>query len=117
MIDRQAIADAWRRLGRRLAELRKAAGYSQHEFAPVTLYARSTLANVEIGRQPIPRSFWRRCDEALGTDGALSRDYEDLQAHIRRHHEDARPRLTFADHGVATTGEERRDSPDIGAPE
>ncbi|MGH3904263.1 MAG: helix-turn-helix domain-containing protein, partial [Pseudonocardiaceae bacterium] len=75
--------------GRRLAELRKAAGCSQHEFAPVTLYARSTLANVEIGRQHVPQSFWQRCDEALGTDGALSRSYEDLQALIRRHHEEA----------------------------
>lgn len=51
MIDRQAVAEARRMLGRRLAELRKAAGYSQHQLAPFTLYTRSTLANVEIGRQ------------------------------------------------------------------
>ncbi|MGH3907236.1 MAG: helix-turn-helix domain-containing protein, partial [Pseudonocardiaceae bacterium] len=56
VIDRQAIVEARRMLGRRLAELRKAAGCSQHEFAPVTLYARSTLANVEIGRQHVPQS-------------------------------------------------------------
>jgi transcriptional regulator with XRE-family HTH domain len=96
VIDRQAIAEAKRVLGRQLAELRKAAGYSQHEFAPITFYTRSTLANVEIGRQHVPQSFWQHCDEALGTDGALSRSYEDLQALIRRHHEQAAQELADA---------------------
>ncbi|MCA1673310.1 MAG: helix-turn-helix domain-containing protein, partial [Actinobacteria bacterium] len=54
VIDRRAIADARHALGRQLAELRKAAGYTQHKLAPCTLYARSTLANVEIGRQHVP---------------------------------------------------------------
>ncbi len=96
MIDRQAIVEARRMLGRRLAELRKAAGYSQHDFAPVTLYTRSTIANVEIGRQHVPQSFWQRCDEALGTEGALTRDYEELQALIRRRHEEAAQQATGA---------------------
>ncbi|MGH3815492.1 MAG: helix-turn-helix domain-containing protein, partial [Pseudonocardiaceae bacterium] len=96
MIGRQTIAEARRVLGRQLAELRKAAGYSQHKFAPLTLYTRSTLANVEIGRQHVPQSFWQRCDEALGTDGALSRSSEDLQALITRHHEQAAQELADA---------------------
>jgi DNA-binding XRE family transcriptional regulator len=51
LVDRSAIVEARRALGRQLAALRKAAGYSQHEFAPLTHYARSTSANVEVGRQ------------------------------------------------------------------
>ncbi|MGH8572173.1 MAG: helix-turn-helix domain-containing protein [Gammaproteobacteria bacterium] len=60
MIDRQTIVAARRALGRQLAERRKAAGHSQHEFAPVTRYARSTIANAEVGRQQPPREFWQR---------------------------------------------------------
>lgn len=86
MIDRLAAAEAKRVLGRRLADLRKAAGYSQHQLAPLTLYARSTVANVEIGRQYVPRTFWQRCDDTLNTGGALTRDYDELQALIRRQH-------------------------------
>lgn len=84
MIERQAIAEARFVLGCQLAELRKAAGYTQHTLAPLTLYARSTLANVEIGRQNVPRSFWELCDELLDTGGALSRSYDDLLALIQQ---------------------------------
>lgn len=65
-------------LGRRLALLREAAGYTQHEFAPLTLYGRSTVANVETGGQRAQREFWQRCDEALATGGALTADYDEL---------------------------------------
>lgn len=65
-------------LGRRLASLREAAGYTQHEFAPLTLYGRSTVANVETGGQRAQREFWQRCDEALATGGALTADYDEL---------------------------------------
>ncbi len=88
MVDRQAIAEARRALGRLLAEHRKAAGHSQHQFAPLTHYARSTIANVEVGRQQVPRSFWERCDEVLSTGEALCRAYDQLHALIRRHHEE-----------------------------
>ncbi|MGH4026695.1 MAG: helix-turn-helix domain-containing protein, partial [Pseudonocardiaceae bacterium] len=106
MIDRHAIAEARHTLGRRLAELRKAAGYSQHEFAPMTLYTRSTVANVEIGRQQVPASFWQRCDEVLAAGGTLTRGYEDLQALIRRHHEEAARALDDAAEDRQQPGED-----------
>ncbi len=87
MTDRHAIAEAWRRLGHQLAELRKAAGYSQYRFAPLTHYSRSTIANIEIGRQHAPQNFWQRCDDVLGAGGTLIRGYEQLQALIRQRHE------------------------------
>lgn len=89
MIDRQAIGEARRGLGRLLAERRMAAGYTQHQLAPLTLYARSTIANVEVGRQHVPRVFWERCDDALAAEGTLSRAYDDLVALVRQQHEQA----------------------------
>lgn len=80
------VPDARRTLGRQLAALRKAAGYSQHGFAPLTLYGRSTLANVETGRQNVPREFWQRCDAALGAGGALVAGFEAVQALRHRAH-------------------------------
>jgi DNA-binding XRE family transcriptional regulator len=73
------IADARRALGRLLADSRKGAGYSQEALAPLTGYARSTVANVEIGRQSVPRGFWRRCDDELGTAGSLTAQYDELE--------------------------------------
>ncbi len=84
MIDPSEIAQARRALGRLLAHHRQAAGYNQHQLAPHTLYGRSTIANVEIGRQNVPRDFWRRCDEVLGTGGVLTSGYDQLQALIAR---------------------------------
>src|SRR4051794_3082616 len=48
-------------LGRQLAAARKAAGHTQHTLAPLTLCGRSTIANVERGRQSVGRDFWIRC--------------------------------------------------------
>jgi hypothetical protein len=50
--DMQALKD----LGLALAGLWVAAGYNQERFAPLTGYSRSTLANLETGRQR-PREF------------------------------------------------------------
>jgi DNA-binding XRE family transcriptional regulator len=88
LVDRQATVEARRKLGRQLAELRKAAGYSQHDFAPLTHYTRSTIANVEVGRQHVPRTFWQLCDEVLSASGTLSGGYDQMQALIRQHHEE-----------------------------
>jgi DNA-binding XRE family transcriptional regulator len=62
----QAITAARQALGLQLAALRRAAGYSQKDFAPLTGYRRGTVANVETGRQNAPRVFWERCAQALG---------------------------------------------------
>lgn len=76
MADSVAVVTARRSLGRQLAAHRKAAGYSQARFAPVTTYARSTVANVETGRQQVPRAFWERADAALHTN--LTAVYDEL---------------------------------------
>jgi tetratricopeptide (TPR) repeat protein len=87
LVDRQAIVEARRKLGRQLAELRKAAGYTQHDYAPLTPYTRSTIANVEVGRQHAPQTFWQLCDDVLSANGTLTGGYDHLQALIRQHHE------------------------------
>jgi transcriptional regulator with XRE-family HTH domain len=45
-------------LGVELAAYRRAAGYTQAQFAELTGYSRSTIANVETGRQHVSRDFW-----------------------------------------------------------
>jgi hypothetical protein len=62
-----AAAQARLALGRELAAARRAAGYTQATFAPLVGYSRSTVGNVETGRQHVPRTFWGRCDQVLGT--------------------------------------------------
>jgi hypothetical protein len=71
-------------LGRRLAALREAAGFTQHTFAPLVFYGRSTIANVETGGQRVPREFWQRCDQVLRTGGSLTAEYEGLEALAQR---------------------------------
>lgn len=85
MVDRQEITAAWRALGRQLAALRKAAGYTQHTFAPVTMYGRSTIANVEVGHQQQDRRFWALCDQALKAGGILIEGYDRVVALEQRH--------------------------------
>ncbi len=108
MADRQIIVEARRRLGRQLAGLRKAAGYSQHELAPLTHYARSTIANVEVGRQHVPRTFWQLCDDALSASGTLISGYDDLQALIRQHHESVARALHRKREEPAGTGQSKQ---------
>jgi hypothetical protein len=88
VIDPDLIAAAERDLGRLLAAYRQAAGYTQTELSPLTGYSRSSLANVETGRQSVPRGFWERCDTTLGTGGVLVARYDRLQAvKTKRRHE------------------------------
>jgi tetratricopeptide (TPR) repeat protein len=65
-------------LGRRLAQHRKAAGHTQQTLGPLVFAGRSTIANVEAGRQRVRREFWKRCDELLHSGGALTADYDRL---------------------------------------
>jgi DNA-binding XRE family transcriptional regulator len=70
------VTAAWATLGRDLAQRRKQAGLTQETLAPHTLYGRSTIANVEAGRQRINRAFWQKCDDTLNTGGALAASYD-----------------------------------------
>ncbi|MGH3998004.1 MAG: helix-turn-helix domain-containing protein [Pseudonocardiaceae bacterium] len=90
MTESEKIRTARRALGRQLAAFRVAAGLSQHRFAPLTYYGRSTVANVEVGRQNVGRDFWQRCDELLNADGALVRGYDELETLISQEREQRR---------------------------
>jgi transcriptional regulator with XRE-family HTH domain len=91
MIDQVAILQARRALGEQLAAYRQAAGLKQEELAPLLHYGRSSVANVETGRQKGPQRFCQRCDEILGADGALLAAYEATEAGIQEQRHQARP--------------------------
>ena len=78
MRESEAVAAARRALGRQLAELRTAAGLTQHDLAAQVHYSRTTLANVETGRQQAARDFWEQSDRAVGADGALLATYDSV---------------------------------------
>lgn len=58
-------------LGQQLSAFRQAAGYSQGSLAAAVGYSRSSIANIEAGRQQADERFWRKCDEVLSADGQL----------------------------------------------
>ncbi|MBI3685719.1 MAG: helix-turn-helix domain-containing protein [Actinobacteria bacterium] len=84
MIDPHEVVAARRVLGRQLAKYRQAAGLNQHQLAPYTHYGRSTIANVEVGRQNVPRRFWERADAVLDAGGALTAKYDELASLVQR---------------------------------
>jgi transcriptional regulator with XRE-family HTH domain len=55
----EAVTSARYGLGMRLAAYRRAAGLTQMELASLTVFSRSTIANVETGRQHVPRASGR----------------------------------------------------------
>lgn len=85
MRDTDDTRTARRALGRRLAELRRAAGQTQHSLARLVQYGRSSVANTETGRQHPERPFWARCDEALRTGGVLTAEYDRIAYREHRH--------------------------------
>jgi transcriptional regulator with XRE-family HTH domain len=87
MREPQAIEQARRALGVELAAHRQAAGYSQTRLASLVGYSRSTIANVEIGRQRVPQSFWERADNALRAGGDLVTANDEVEAAARHEHE------------------------------
>ncbi|WP_433532990.1 helix-turn-helix domain-containing protein [Micromonospora sp. CA-263727] len=78
------IRTARRNLGRRLAQLRKAAGHTQHSFARLVQYGRSSVASTETGHQHPDRAFWTRCDTVLQTGGVLTVEYDRINDRHRR---------------------------------
>ncbi|MEU5726765.1 helix-turn-helix transcriptional regulator [Micromonospora sp. NPDC047738] len=84
MGDSDEIKAARRDLGRRLAQLRKAADHTQHSFARLVQYARSSVANTETGHQYPDRAFWARCDAILQTGGVLAEEYDRIAERARQ---------------------------------
>lgn len=74
-----------RALGRRLALLRQAAGHTQHQLSRLIHYHRSSVANVETGRQRAPRDFWQRADKLLNAGGDLLAAFDRVESQHRRH--------------------------------
>ncbi|MFG1954278.1 helix-turn-helix domain-containing protein [Micromonospora sp. NPDC048830] len=75
----EQIRDLQRALGRQLAHWRRAAGMTQTALAKRTAYSRSSVANVEIGRNTITRGFWERADRELRAQGTLVDAFDTLQ--------------------------------------
>jgi tetratricopeptide (TPR) repeat protein len=98
--DREAPQDARVALGEELAAYRRAAGYTQARLAKAIGYSRSTIANVETGRQRVPRHFWERTDAALRTGGTLATASDQVEA-------TARDELRAAARQVSTVREAR----------
>src|SRR5262245_29594084 len=88
MIDLSEITAARHALGRLLATYRQAAGLNQRQLAPHAHYGRSTIGNVETGRQNVPREFWERCDQALEAGGGLLAAADQLEELVQRHREE-----------------------------
>lgn len=108
----QAVAAARQTLGLELAALRRAAGYNQKDFAPLTGYRRGTLANVETGRQNAPRVFWERCAQALGADVLLT-GYDQIQAMVSAHRQETARLVQVASDAMVRAWQDfwHRDSP------
>lgn len=74
-----------RDLGRRLAGVRRAAGFTQRQLAAVAGYSRSTVSNAEIGHPDVARGFWVRCDEVLKTSKPFASAFDQVRAAEGRH--------------------------------
>src|SRR6266566_9509553 len=98
--DRQAPGTARAELGAELAAYRRAARCSQARLAQLIGYSRSTIANVETGRQHVPRNFWERADAVLRTGGTLAAGHDELEAAQRNE-------LRAAAHQVSTARQAR----------
>jgi hypothetical protein len=72
-------------LGRMLAEMREAQECTQLDLITERHVhtSRSSIANVETGRQFPGESFWAECDQALDAGGALLAEYRKVAAAIR----------------------------------
>ena len=73
-----AVTEATRHLGIRLAALREAADYTQASLARLVGYSRSTVANAEAG-QGAARHFWEMCDEVFGGT-VLCEGFDEIRA-------------------------------------
>lgn len=84
MVTPELVAESRRTLGRALAESRRSAHVTQGRLAVLVRWSRSSIANVEVGRQVTPREFWMACDVVLGCDGALLAAWGRTDALARR---------------------------------
>lgn len=79
-MDPQQLSDVKRALGRLLAEWRSRRGLTQDDVARLVHSTRSTVANVERGRQVVDRVFWAQCESLLRADGRLISGYDEYRS-------------------------------------
>ncbi|MFI5064045.1 MAG: helix-turn-helix transcriptional regulator, partial [Streptosporangiales bacterium] len=84
MREPEAVVSARCALGARLAACRRVAGLTQAQLAVKASVSRSTIANVETGRQHVPREFWENADAAVSAGGSLLVAYEKVEEVARR---------------------------------
>lgn len=90
MSDPTTVTAARRDLGKRLAALREAAGYSQAGLGRRLSYARSTVANVESGRHTVCADFWAAADDTTTAGGQLLAEARRVEAMCAAERRDAR---------------------------
>ncbi|MFI9641121.1 helix-turn-helix domain-containing protein [Micromonospora sp. NPDC051925] len=87
-VDPQQISDVKRALGQGLAGWRRRRGLTQDDVARRVHSTRSTVANVESGRQVVDRVFWVQCDSLLQAGGELITGYDEYRFLDVRHKEE-----------------------------
>ncbi|WP_433230090.1 helix-turn-helix transcriptional regulator [Micromonospora sp. CA-248260] len=116
-MDPQQISDAKRALGRRLAGWRKTHGLTQDDVARRVHSTRSTVANVENGRQVVDRVFWAQCDSLLQAGGELLTGYDEYRSLEVRHQQEKAEAARHArwgavlDHRVIAEAAQHRQPP------
>lgn len=80
VIDPRRVQEAKRALCRKLAAGRTTRGLIQDDIAQRVYSTRSTVADVESGRQLVDRIFWQRCEAILDAGGELITGYEDYRS-------------------------------------
>ncbi|MGH3770336.1 MAG: helix-turn-helix transcriptional regulator [Pseudonocardiaceae bacterium] len=99
MVEQLTVTAARQSFGKQLAGLRGAANLTQYEFAKLVGFSRSTVANIERGRQHPSPAFCRKSDEVLSTGGVLRAALDELEELRREAHREA----------AASAQDERRD--------
>ncbi|MGC4855995.1 helix-turn-helix domain-containing protein [Micromonospora sp. DT4] len=87
-MDPQELSDVKRALGRQLARWRSTRGLTQDDVARRVHSTRSTVANVESGRQVVDRIFWAQCESLLRAGGELLSGYDEYRSLEVRHQEE-----------------------------
>lgn len=102
-MDTSTVTGARRALGDQLAALRNAAGCTQADLARRTGYSRSTIGNVETGRQNVPCTFWQDADAVLAAGGELTNAYQDVESLLQEMHRRDAATIRAA-HGARSVG-------------
>jgi transcriptional regulator with XRE-family HTH domain len=105
---RQAIQVLQKSIGGILAGLRRDAGLSQDRLAKRIGFSRSVVGGAEVGSRFPSRSFWEKCDDALGGGGRLRRAYQPIEAQRAAWEQDRARQAAIKRESVADVGRAKR---------